>query len=98
MQTLIFEPAWNKTIAPQDRNIIERLFQKTKKNDTNNITLLQVSQAFNHKKDLLVIVLLHNFTSHEFSFEDIDLVYLENDKIIAKSHFSFPQLMLAAQS
>lgn len=98
MQKLIFEAAWDKTIAQQDRETIEQLFQKTKTNDTNAIEAITVSQAFNHKEDLLVIVLIHNFHDEVFSFDKIEVTYLEKETEIAAHHFSFPKLKLKSKT
>lgn len=94
MQKLEFETAWDKTIAPEDRSTIEKLFQKTKGKQTDEVTILPIRQAFNHRNDLLVIVLLHNFTDDILSFESINVVYMENDITIAQQEFSFPHVTL----
>lgn len=94
MQKLIFESAWDKTIAPRDRETIEQLFQTTKTNDIHAVEAITISQAFNHKEDLLVIVLIHNFRDEIFSFDEIEATYIENEIEIATQHFSFPKLEL----
>ena len=94
MQRLEFEAAWDKTIAPADRKVIIDLFNHTKNEQTDSIVFLPIRQALNHRDDLLATVLLHNFTNSVFSFEDIDLAYTENNRLIATHHFSFPDLTL----
>ncbi|MHA6252651.1 SLAP domain-containing protein [Oceanobacillus sp. CAU 1775] len=94
MQKLIFESAWDKTIAPEDRLKIETLFNETKNDPAEAIKPLPISQAYNHKEDLLVIVLIHNFTDKEFTFDNLDVVYKEGDKEIAAHHFTFSNLKL----
>ena len=98
MQRLELEAAWDKTIAPADRKVIIDLFNQTKNKQTESIVLLPIRQALNHRNDLLATVLLHNFTDSVFSFEAIDLAYLENDRMIAKDHFSFPDLTLPKET
>ena len=98
MQRLEFEAAWDKTIAPADRKVIIDLFHQTKGQQTESIVLLPIRQALNHRNDLLVTVLLHNFTDFVFSFEAIDLAYLENNRVIATHPFSFPDLTLPKES
>lgn len=98
MQTLQFETAWDKTIAPADRENIEFLFEETKEKNNENVAFLPIRQDYNHRQDLLVIVLLHNFTDQAFSFENIDLAYLEKDQLIAAHHFSFQNLTLPAKT
>lgn len=98
MQKLEFEVAWDKTIAPADRKVIIDLFNQTKNKQTESIVLLPIRQALNHRNDLLATVLLHNFTDSIFSLEAIDLAYLENDRVIATHHFSFPGLTLPKET
>ncbi len=98
MQALQFETAWDKTIAPADRKNIEWLFEDTKNNYIDNIVFLPIRQDYNHRQDLLIIVLLHNFTDQPFSFGTIDLAYWEKDKLIAAHHFSFRNLTLPAKT
>jgi len=100
MQRLEFEAAWDKTIAPADRKVIINLFNQTKnkQTETESIVLLPIRQALNHRNDLLATVLLHNFTDSIFSLEAIDLAYLENDRVIATHHFSFPGLTLPKET
>ena len=98
MQRLEFEAAWDKTIAPADRKVIIDLFNQTKEQQTESIVLLPIRQALNHRNDLLATVLLHNFTDSVFSLEAIDLSYLENDRVIATHHFSFPGLILPKET
>lgn len=98
MQILQFEAKWDKTIAPADRENIENLFEETKHMDNENIVLLPIRQDYNHRHDLLVIVLLHNFTNQVFPFESIDLSYLEKGRLIAAHQFSFPKLTLPANT
>lgn len=62
---LHFEAAWNRAIAPQDRQTIENLFKKHKDNDGHVI----IRTAINHKQQLLVSVLIFNRQDHPMHFE-----------------------------
>lgn len=94
MQQLIFESAWDKTIAPADRNSIIELFNQTKEEQKNGIKLFSIKQNLNHRNDLLAMVLVHNFTNEVFSFRQLDATYWENGREIATHYFSFPHVTL----
>jgi len=96
MQTLVFETAWDKTIAQEDREAIIDLFHETKKTANKSIAFTPITQSYNYRGDLLIMVLVHNFTGQLFSFEKMNLIYKEKDKDIAAMHFSFPGLKLDA--
>ena len=76
MQQLIFEAAWDKTIAPIDRDNITSLFQKTTNENKKNVEIIPISQAINHNEDLLVIVLIHNFSNEDFPLKNVHASYL----------------------
>ncbi|GEK34172.1 SLAP domain-containing protein [Kurthia sibirica] len=61
---LQFEDAWQRTIAPQDRQIIEELF----KNEHANYRHPIIRVAINHRKQLLVSVLVQNHSAKEMIF------------------------------
>ncbi|MEK4628971.1 SLAP domain-containing protein [Solibacillus sp. FSL R7-0682] len=68
MQQLQFEAAWDKTIAVKDRVFIEQLFEQTKDNSQNLIQCVPVRVAVNHRNQLLVTVLIHNFQEDVLRF------------------------------
>lgn len=94
MQRLVFESAWDKTIAPADRENIIKLFNETKDNNEEGIILHSIRQAQNHRSDLLAIVLIHNFSDEILSFHKMDVTYTEQERELAKGQFSFPNLHL----
>lgn len=61
---LIFEAAWERAIAPIDRQQIEQLFLETK--DFSNHAIIRT--AINHKQQLLISVLLHNHSNENMKF------------------------------
>lgn len=96
MQKLIFESSWDKALSNKDRKVIEDAFLKTATLNSNNIQFTPLWQAFNHKDELLVTMLIHNFTSEFVSFNDIQLRYLESNKMIAEHLFHHPTLAIQA--
>lgn len=92
MQQLAFEAAWDKTIAPIDRANIISLFQETVDKNEQDLVTVPIRQAVNHNEDLLVMVLIHNFSNADFPLTDVHASYTEADELIAELDFSFPQL------
>lgn len=94
MQKLMFDSSWDKALSNKDRKGIEDVFLKTATLNSNNIQFTPLWQAFNHKEELLVTMLIHNFTSELVSFNDIQLRYLENNEMIAEHLFHHPTLAI----
>jgi SLAP domain-containing protein len=94
MQELVFEAAWDKTIAPVDRTQIKDIFEETKDMASENIIFIPFREARNHENALLVSVLIHNFTKETFHLQDLQIAYYEDDDVIAAHQFSFPELLL----
>ncbi|AIF43981.1 SLAP domain-containing protein [Virgibacillus sp. SK37] len=90
MQTLVLEPAWDKTIAPQDREHIEVLFHETKRVFNEGVHFIPIRQAVNHRGDLLISVLIHNFSQEDYLFDQKTLQYMWNEKIVASHTFTLP--------
>lgn len=90
MQRLFFEAAWDKTIAPQDRSRIEEIFAETAFDKKNDIAFSPVREAVNHRKELLVTVLVHNFKNQEITFADTKLGLRCDGKLTAEHVFSMP--------
>ncbi|WP_165769140.1 hypothetical protein [Virgibacillus profundi] len=57
MQKLIFESAWDKTIAEQDRENIKQVFDKVNLTAEKSIQFTSLWQAKNHRGELLIAVL-----------------------------------------
>ncbi|WP_404452181.1 SLAP domain-containing protein [Virgibacillus necropolis] len=90
MQKLIFHPAWDKTIANQDRERIKKSFETTSLDPDKNVQFTSLSQAKNHRGDLLVMVLIHNTSHQELEFKNQPLIYKINDNQIAEHTFTLP--------
>ena len=88
MQTLYFEPAWDKTIAPADREIITEHFKS--RHLENDIQLSFLWKAINHKGERLVTVLIHNSKDTPLPFKDTAITYYKEDKQIATGIFNIP--------
>lgn len=98
MQKLIFESAWDKTISNKDRKEIEAIFLETSQSDNQGVQLTPLWQAFNHKGELLVTVLIHNFTMHAFSFQNTKLTYIEANEVLIEHSFTIPSFSIQAKS
>lgn len=88
MQTLYFEPAWDKTIAAADREKIIIHFQSRQL--YNNVHLAFLWEAINHKGEQLVTVLIHNNEEIPLTLQNTAISYTKNNKHIAKSIFNLP--------
>ena len=92
MQQLKFEASWDKALADQDRKQIEKIFNKTKDQTSSDILCSPIREAINHKEELLVSVIVHNFTEHSFSFNNIRLLYRIQGEVIADKAFTLVKL------
>lgn len=88
MQTLFFEPAWDKTIAPADREKIIAHFQT--RHLVNDIMLSFLWEAINHKGERLVTVLIHNEEDTSLPLQDVVITYNKNGEQIAAGIFTLP--------
>jgi len=89
MQKLYFEPAWDKTIAPIDREkIIHHFHQQTKQLQGVHLSFLR--NAVNHKGEQLITVLIHNYEDISFRLHNTVISYYEQDKQRANAMFSLP--------
>ncbi|MEK4229745.1 SLAP domain-containing protein [Solibacillus sp. FSL H8-0538] len=97
MQQLQFEASWNKALATQDRHTIEKIFTETKQPNSSCILCSPIRQAINHKQELLVTVLVHNFTDQPLTFNKTRIVYRMQDEVIADEKFTLPTLIIPPQ-
>lgn len=97
MQELQFEASWDKALSTQDRMTIEKIYYDTKHQNTSRILFSPIREAFNHNQDFLVTVLVHNFTSQPFSFQNVQLSYSIQREQVADHIFHLPKLVLPAQ-
>jgi SLAP domain-containing protein len=97
MQQLRFEASWDKALAAQDRQNIERIFSETKDLNSSNILCSPIREAINHKEALLVSVLIHNFTDHPLTFNNARLLYSIQGDVIANKAFTLSALVILSQ-
>jgi len=90
MQKLYFEPAWDKAIAPADREKMIHHFQQQTKQLQDGVHLSFLWKARNHKGEQLICVLIHNFEEFNFRIHDTVISYYEKDKLKANYTFSVP--------
>ncbi|MUK88020.1 SLAP domain-containing protein [Ornithinibacillus sp. L9] len=94
MQTLIFEPKWEKTIAPEDRRHIEEVFKLTTIAKEQEISFTPLQVATNHREELLVTVLIHNTGDTDYMFHQQPLTYSVGDNRIATHSFTIQHFTL----
>ena len=92
MQQLQFESSWDKTLSAQDRNYIEKLFNDTKGQHHSTIVFSPIQKTINHRNELLITVLVHNFSQNPFTFEDTRIVYSNDQEVLAENVFTLPPL------
>ena len=97
MQQLQFDSSWDKALAAEDRQNIERIFHETKHLNSAGILFSPIREAINHKGELLVTVLVHNFTDNPLSFTNLRLLYSVLGKTIADNTFTLPALEIPSQ-
>jgi SLAP domain-containing protein len=98
MQKLQFEASWDRTIYALDREKIQKTFDETCLPETRATKLTPLWQALNYKHDLLVTVLVHNFSQQPLSFLKRKIAYLENQKVMAEHSFTLPALMIEPET
>lgn len=97
LQKLMFESSWDKALSSKDRKDIEAIFLETNENNLENIRLSPIWNAVNHRGELLITVLVHNFTQKTLTFNEKRLVYIENDEIVAESSFTLTTLVIPSK-
>ena len=97
MQKLQFEQAWHKTISQNDRQAIEQLFQQTVLLQEDHITCPIFRQAINYKNEMLVTVLIHNFSDRELIFENRTVHCKLDDRKLSKN-FTIKALRVPAKT
>ena len=94
MQQLQFESSWEKALSAQDRDAIEKLFNDTKEQHYTTIIFSPIRQAINHRNELLITVLVHNFTDQPLTFNNTRLRYKIQEEVIAENEFTLPNLVI----
>ena len=97
MQILQFEASWDKALARKDREKIKELFHETKYKNSSRILFTPIREAINHKEELLVSVLVHNFMDHPLHFEETKLSYNVQEELLAVHSFTLPALVIPSK-
>lgn len=97
MQQLQFELSWDKAIAALDRQYIENIFYETKHSMDAEYLFSSIREAINYKEELLVTVLVHNFSERSLTFNNKGLRYSIDGEIIAEEVFSLPSFVIPSR-
>jgi SLAP domain-containing protein len=84
LQKLVFESAWDRTLAQKDRHEIERVFSEINTEGKEGYQAVLLKTAFNHKREFLVTVLLNNYSKISLSLLGKKVVYKEEDQILGE--------------
>lgn len=97
---LVFEPKWDKALPSADRRKIEQTFQNSVQPNSVNkqMTFTPLWQARNHRSDLLVTVLINNYSRQAYSFSNTTLQYVEDDTVKAEKHFTLERVFVPPDS
>ena len=94
MQQLSFHPTWEKTISEKDRLLVEKLFEQTYDKVDDLIMSPVLRAAINYKKELLVTVLVHNYTHHSVTFHNRS-IFIHCNNFDEEQVFTIPDFVLA---
>ncbi|WP_067725278.1 SLAP domain-containing protein [Oceanobacillus damuensis] len=76
----------------------ERRSPKNQQASKTAVDFVPLWQTKNYRGELLITVLVHNFSDEVFNFNQTKLRYMENEEIIAEHPFTIPQLTLAPET
>lgn len=94
MQQLEFEASWDKALSAQDRSKIHEIFDETKELKSSDVLFTLIRKSMNYKNELLITVLVHNFTDTMMTFHNTRLVYSTTDLVVAEKEFTLPALTI----
>ncbi|MFS0672097.1 SLAP domain-containing protein [Ornithinibacillus sp. 179-J 7C1 HS] len=97
MQKLQYESAWDKTISPKDRTLVEETFKHSTLNGE-PIQFTPLRFDWNYKNELLVLVIVHNTTNEDFTFNQTKLSLKDHEVTLAEHIFSTPNLNVEAKT
>lgn len=95
MQTLYFEAAWEKTLAPNDREKMVHFFEKVKPNLNDGVHFTYLWSAHNHKNEILITTLIHNVQPKPLELVDTIIAYKHYDKLEHINKFYVPEIIPA---
>lgn len=97
MQKLVFESAWDRTLAQKDRREIERIFSEIVVEGKKGNQAVLLKTAFNHKREFLVTILLNNYSKIPMSLLGKKVVYKEKNRTIGEYESAYT-LVIPAQT
>ncbi len=97
MQHLQFEASWDKALSAKDRVHIKKLFNETKEKHFSTIVFSPIREAINHRNELLITVLVHNFSAVSLTFDNTRLFYTNDQEILAEKLFTLPSLSIPSK-
>lgn len=83
---LQFEAAWDRAIAPADRQAIEALFEKTK----DNLDAAIIRTALNYKKQVLISVLINNRSNEQLIFQNQTVRFQQIEQVFSTNALTIP--------
>lgn len=93
MQNLKYEDAWARAISDKDRLLVERAFEEKNLTDEPiQFSTLRIDR--NYKNELLILVLVHNITNEEITFNKKRINYMHGEKLIGDYEFTLPSLIV----
>ncbi len=93
MQQLYLHPTWEKAVSQKDLALIEDVFEQTYTKADDVIMSPIVRTAFNHKGELLITTLVHNFTHHSARFANRS-VFIRCGDYMEEQVFTIPSLSI----
>ncbi|MCF6138983.1 SLAP domain-containing protein [Pseudalkalibacillus berkeleyi] len=93
-ERLLFDPAWEKAIAPRDRESIEQLHQSHPVVN-GELSWTPINVALNHQGSILAMVLIQNGLEETFTAENLSLIYREHTRgVVAEANFQLKQVQV----
>jgi len=97
MQQLQFDPSWERALAIGDRYLIESIFRETRALNSSDIVCAPIREALNHKVELLITVLVHNYMDQPLTFNNTRVRYSVEGDYVAEHFFTIPQMVIPGQ-
>ncbi len=93
-QKLVFHPSWDKTLSIKDRTKIQQSFCNNRLPSNKAVHFTILWRANNYNSELLVTVIIHNFSSKPFLLDGKTIQYMEEDRMLAEHTFSIPTIIV----
>lgn len=97
MQCLTFEKAWKKTIDPDDKQQIVKVFEQANEMQKPTQKFVPLWQARNHRGDLLVTVIVQNIGDSVLTLDNVVLTYYEAGLLVAAHTFAHSHLTIESK-